>query len=186
MWPLQVAESSQVACEMACKRLLPKLTTAAALATGPTALQSSTNRPRDPADKTQTLALFTTLQILKAAGRLTATGACHQDPLAGTASGVFLAVSTDQSKLAQASHTASLSPATHADSSMDDDAVNAPVPVQDQSLKQLAQGSGHDQDKGQHITGGVSEEIRLLQLQVMTELVSLPASLNCISAQVGA
>lgn len=180
VWPLQVAESSQAACEMACKRLLPKLTTAAA---APTTLQSTTDRP---ADKTQPLALLAALQILKAAGRLTATGACNQDLLAGTASALLQAVSTEQSKSGQAPHTANASRAIDADSSMDIDTVTAAVAVQDQSLRQLAQGAGHDQGEGQHVTGGVSEQVRLLQLQVMTELVSLPASLQCISAQVGA
>ena len=180
VWPLQVAESSQAACEMACKRLLPKLMTAAA---APTPLQPTTDRP---ADKTQPLALFAILQILKATARLTATGACNQDPLADTASALLQAVSTDQSKSGQAPHTANPSQAIDADSSMDIDTVNAAVSVEDHSLRQLAQGAGHDQGEGQHTTGGVSEEVRLLQLQVMTELVSLPASLQCISPQVGA
>lgn len=180
VWLLQVAESSQAACEMACKRLLPKLMTAAA---APTPLQPTTDRP---ADKTQPLALFAILQILKAAARLTATGACNQDPLAGTASALLQAVSVDPGKSGQAPHTANPSQATYADSSMDIDTVNAAVAVEDQSLRQLAQGAGHDHGERQHVTGGVSEDVRLLQLQVMTELVALPASLKCISAQVGA
>ena len=71
-----------------------------------------------------------------------------------------------------------------ADDSMDADTASESVAVQDQSLQQLAQGASHGQIRAQPDSGGVEEDVRLLQLQVMTELVSLPVTLSCLSSQV--
>lgn len=68
--------------------------------------------------------------------------------------------------------------------SMDTDTANESVAVQDQSLQQLAQGASRGQGRAQRGSGGVEEDVRLLQLQVMTELVSLPVTLNCLTSQV--
>ncbi len=73
---------------------------------------------------------------------------------------------------------------TGIDGSMDTDTASESVAVQDQSLQQLAQRASHGQGRAQPDSGGVEEDVRLLQLQVMTELVSLPVTLNCLSPQV--
>lgn len=172
-----MAETSQAACEVACKRLLPKL--AAAAGSLPNSQHYSSSRP---ADQTQRLALSTIFHLLKAANTLTATGLCHHDPLAGTGSPVFQAVYAEPRAPADMSDTSDLG--RGADDSMDADRANESVAVQDQSLQQLAQGASHRQIRAQPDSGGVEEDVRLLQLQVMTELVSLPVTLSCLSSQV--
>ena len=130
------------------------------------------------------MALSTISHLLKAANTLTATGLCHHDPLAGTGSPVFQAVHAEPCTPADMSDTRDLG--TGVDGSMDADTASEPIAVQDQSLQQLAQGASHGQGRAQHDSGGVEEDVRLLQLQVMTELVSLPVTLSCLSSQVGA
>ncbi len=73
---------------------------------------------------------------------------------------------------------------TGVDDSMVADTANESVAVQDQSLQQLVQGASHGQGTAQPDLGDVEEAVWLLQLQVMTELVSLPVTLSCLSSQV--
>ncbi len=181
---IQVAQGSPVACETACKQLMPQLSAAAAAAAQPNAFSHS-QQPHSSSQHTQRLALTTILAILKAAGKLSAAGVCEQDPLAATGSTIFAAVSSGQSKPAQAplaTHAASLIPGSH--SSMDSDTVSEGVAVQDQSLKQLAGGTGHHKAGADQNVEGSDEGAQLLRLQVLTELVSLPASLGSLAAQV--
>ncbi len=173
---VQVAGSSQAACEAACKRLVPKLAAAASL---PNSQHYSASRP---ADQTQRLALSTIFHLLKAANTLTAAGLCHHDPLAGTGSPVFQAVYAEPCAPADMSNTSDLG--TGIGDSMDTDTAGEFDAVQDQSLQQLAQGASQGQGRAQRESGGVAEDVRLLQLQVMTELVSLPVTLSCLSSQV--
>ncbi|KAA6427990.1 MAG: MMS19 nucleotide excision repair protein [Trebouxia sp. A1-2] len=175
-----VAESSQAACKAACKRLLPNL--AAAAATASASLSNSQHYSASrPADQTQRLALSTIFYLLKASNTLTAAGLCHHDPLAGTGSPVFQAVYAEPCPPADKSDTNDLG--TGVDDSMDADTAGESVAVQDQSLQQLAEGASHGQGRAQPDSGGVEEDVRLLQLQVMTELVSLPVTSRCLSSQ---
>ena len=128
------------------------------------------------------MALSTISHLLKAANTLTATGLCHHDPLAGTGSPVFQAVYAEPCAPADMSDTRDLG--TGVDGSMDADTASEPIAVQDQSLQQLAQGASHGQGRAQPDSGSVEEDVRLLQLQVMTELMSLPVTLSCLSSQV--
>jgi len=176
-----VAASSQAACEVACKRLLPNL--AAAAAADSASLSDSQHYSASrPTNQTRQLALSTIFHLLKAANTLTATGLSHRDPLAGTASPVFQAVHAEPCAPADMSDTSDLG--TGLDGSMDADTASESVAVQDQSLQQLTQGASHGQVRAQPDSGGVEEDVQLLQLQVMNELVSLPVTLNCLSPQV--
>jgi len=167
---------------VACKRLLPKL--AAAAAASASLSNSQHYSSSRPADQTRRLALSTIFHLLKAANRLTAAGLCRHDPLAGTGSPVFQAVHAEPCTPADMSDSSHLGTAING--SLDTDTASELVAVQDQGLQQLAQGANHGQGRAQHDSGGVEEDVRLLQLQVMTELVSLPVTLSCLSSQVGA
>ena len=181
----QVAEGSPSVCEKTCKQLVPKLAAAAAAA----CRSSSGAQQQSPeaAQQIQHLALTTVLAILQAAGRLAATGACQQDPLAGTGSTMFQAVSAGQAmsphSQIQSEVTATEHMSTEADSSIDTDKAGRHAAVLDQSLQQLA-GSISRENGSHHATSLDTEALQLLRLQVLTELVSLPATLSCLSTEV--
>ena len=62
-------------------------------------------------------------------------------------------------------------------------AAGSSIAVQDQSLKQLA-GSLKQSSKGSQHTTEDSDSVQLLQLQVLTELVSFPRHLKSLAAEV--
>ena len=182
----QVAEGSPSVCEKTCKQLVPKLAAAAAAAACRTSSADQQQSP-EAAQQIQHLALTTLLAILQAAGRLAATGACQQDPLAGTGSTMFQAVSAGPVKSPrsqiQSEVTATENMSTEADSSIDTDKAGRHAAVLDQSLQQLA-GSISRENGSHHATSLDTEALQLLRLQVLTELVSLPATLRCLSTEV--
>ena len=92
---LQVASGSAAGCEMVCRKLVPEM---AAAATPPDPPAHPDLPPSTAAQPTQQLALESLVQILVAAGKLAATGACAHEPLGGTGSAVFRVASWGHSR----------------------------------------------------------------------------------------
>lgn len=140
-------------------KLIPLLTPSQGLSPGPAGT--------DPHEST-TLALRVVLTLLRAAHKLTATGPDQQDPLAGNGLPVLAAVTARL-------HTSS---ATDVGAEPKSVTSQAGENVQDQSLMQLATSTTVAAGSNQ---AGVQEAstnaIKLLQLEVLTELVSFPAGL---------
>ena len=133
------------------------------------------------------LALSVVLKILKAARQLAAAGNTQRDMLSGAGSSI-LAVVIHESPAASTAGASGSTPATgdHA-AGQSREAMTAQNPAEDQSLMQLtnrdvSDAVAEDETGSQGASGNA---VTLLQLQMLTELVSFPAEQHVLSQQVG-
>lgn len=158
----QVTEGSIAACQLVCSQLLPKL------------VQVIKEPQQTHADSSTqhgaVLALGVLVKILQAARRLVTASSYQQDPLAGFGASVLAAVT----------HSATDATADQA-ASQAKTASAAEAAVQNESLMHLANAGSETADDDDEMTGNAA---KLLQLHVLTELVSFPAELTVISQQV--
>lgn len=188
---VQVAAGSLLACQMTCKQLLPPLASAASEVLPPTQHQDHKLH-----ETQQQLGLAVILTIVTAAVKTAGADVADQpeqyegDPMAGTAAAVFEAV-TGSRRLQDES---SANPGgggggatipgrqSNGDAEMRDSASW----MQDNSSQQLA-GKMPSPNGVEHTNGGDGSEedaVQLLQLQVLTELVSFPAASSPLTSQV--
>lgn len=133
------------------------------------------------------LALGVVLKILKAARQLAAADSAQPDMLGGAGSSI-LAVVIYESPTATTAGASGSAPATgNYAAGQAREAMTAQSPAEDQSLMQLANRDGSDavaeDETGSQ--GASGNAVTLLQLQVLTELVSFPAEQHVLSQQVG-
>ena len=172
---MQVAEGSQIACQRVCSQLLPKLL--------PLCTPHQTQQLGTQAQQVAALALNVILTILQAARRLISAkeGDKHdsvmlnggqQDVLNGAGSLILATIRTQAPSAGGAAQEA--------------DRVRHPADIeQDQNLMQLANTAGcSSKADGADAQGLSANAVKLLQLQVLTELVSFPAELVVLPQQV--